>query len=105
MKNKFKSDIPIFATFMFTLFLFVLFVFGIESIAYLLFKRSYKIDKYLMYLLVSIFALPNYLCVFKNRKFLFFFDRKLTNVVVILYSLSIFFISIIFILLGGTRVN
>ena len=103
LKEKAKSDIPFFATFMFTLFLFVLVVFGADSIIYFLLKTNYQLSRYFMYGLVFVFAVPNYLIVFKNKKFLDFYDKKLPHLKVLLLILLIFFLSLSLILIGGVR--
>ena len=105
LKEKANSDIPLFATFMFTLFLFVLVTFGIESLVYLLFKTEYNLNKYIVYLLVVIIAIPNYLYVFKNSKFLDFYTEKFALPKTIIIVLFIFLCSLILVLQGGVRVD
>jgi len=103
LKEKAKSDVPFYATFMFTLFLFILIIFGTDSLIYLLLKTKYHLSRYLVFGLVFILAIPNYLLVFKDKKFLDFYDKKLSNLKVVLIILLIFFLSLISILIGGVR--
>lgn len=78
LREKAKSGIPFFATFMFTLFLFVLVVNGIDIIIYLLFKTKYQLGRFFVLCLMVLFAVPNYIFIFKNKKFLAFYDEKLS---------------------------
>ena len=103
LKEKAKSDIPFFATFMYTLFLFLLILNGAESLILILFKTSDWLSRYVMYGLLFIFGVPNYLIVFKNKKFLDFYDKKLPHLKVVLLILLIFFSSLSLILIGGVR--
>jgi hypothetical protein len=103
LKEKAKSDIPFFATFMFTLFLFVLIVYGADSLIAILLKTKYNVSRYLMFGLVFIVAIPNYLVVFKDNKFLDFYDKKLSHLKVIISILLIFVLSLGFVLMGGVR--
>lgn len=103
LKEKAKSDIPFYATFMFTLFLFVLIVFGGDSLIYLLLKSKHQLNRYFMFGLIFIVAIPNYLLVFKDKKFLDFYDKKLSHLKVTLIILLIFFLSLSLILIGGVR--
>ncbi len=103
LKEKAKSDIPFYATFMFTLFLFVLIVFGADSLIYILLKTKHQLNRFLVFGLIFIVAIPNYLLVFKDRKFLHFYDKKLSHLKVILIILLIFFSSLTSILIGGVR--
>jgi hypothetical protein len=103
LKDKAKSDIPFFATFMFTLFLFVLLIFGIESIVHFLLKTTFILSRYLVYLLVVVFAIPNYFYVFKDNKVLEYFDHKLSAFKTTAIILLIFVGSLVSILLGGVR--
>ena len=102
-KEKAKSDIPIYATFMFTLFLFVLIVFGADSLFYLMYDTKYKLSRYLVFGLIGIIAIPNYLFVFKDKKFLSFYEYKLSQQKVIILILLIFCLSLLLILNGGVR--
>lgn len=103
LKEKAKSDVPFYATFMFTLFLFILIVFGIDSIIYLFLKTKYKLSGYFIYSLIITFAIPNYLIVFKNKKFLALYDMRLSYLKVLLIVGVIFFSSLLLILKGGVR--
>jgi len=103
LKDKAKSNIPFFATFMFTLFLFVLLIFGIDSLIYLLFKTTYYLSKFLMYGLVIIFAVPNYFYVFKDEKFLEYYHKRLPSLYVLAIVVFIFVGSLVLILQGGVR--
>lgn len=102
-REKAKSDIPLYATFMFTVFLYILLIFGIDSFIYFLLKSKYNIGRYFMYGLVIIFAVPNFLLVFKNRRFLEYYEDRLSVQKVILLILLIFFSSLTLILIGGRR--
>ncbi len=101
LKEKAKSDIPFFATFMFTLFLFILIVHGVDSIVYLFLKIKNIQNKYITYVLVFIFAIPNYLLVFKDKKFLHFYDKKLSYLKTVLAILLIFSICLGLVLIAG----
>ena len=103
LKVKAKSDIPFFATFMFTLFLFVLIVFGVDSLLHLLLKTKHQLSRYLVFSLIFIIAIPNYLFVFKDKLFLDFYDKKFSNLKVIVLILLIFSLSLILVLTGGVR--
>ncbi len=105
LKEKAKSDVPFYATFMFTLFLFVLIVFGTDSLFYLLLKTKYQLNRYLVFGLLFIVAIPNYLLVFKDKKFLDFYDKKFSHLKVTLFILLIFFLTLSLILIGGARVS
>lgn len=103
IKEKAKSDIPIFATYMFTLFLFLLTINGIDSLVFILFKTRDWLSKYVMYSIVFIIAIPNYFFVFKDKKFLEIYEKKLPHIKVVLLILLVFFSSLSLILLGGVR--
>lgn len=103
LKEKANSDIPIFATYMFTLFLFVLLVFGVDSLIFLVFKTTYQLSREWMYCMVLIFAIPNYFLVFKSSKFLEFYKSRLSHKNVIFLILLIFISSLTLILIGGVR--
>ncbi len=103
LKEKAKSDIPFFATFMFTVFLFVLILNGVESFIYILFKTQDQLSINLVYAYVFIFSIPNYLLVFKGKRFLEFYDNKLPHLRVVVILLLIFLSSLILILMGGVR--
>lgn len=105
LKEKAKSDIPFFATFMFTLFLFVLVFFGVDSIIYFLFKTKDIPNRFFVFCLILVFAVPNYLLVFKNKKFLDFYDKKISGSKVILLILLIFISSLSLVLIKGPRVG
>lgn len=102
-KEKVKSDIPFFASYMFTLFLLVLVVYGLDSIIYLLIESNYKLTKYHVYGIVSVFAIFNYFMVFKNEAFLKFYDNRLP-LLKVLILISVIFISCLgLILIAGVR--
>ena len=103
LREKAKSDIPFFATFMFTLFLFLLIINGIDSLIFILFNTRDWLSRYVMYGLVFIIAIPNYLFVFKDKKFLDFYEQKPPHLRVVLLILLIFFSSLSLILIGGVR--
>ncbi len=102
-RDKIKSDVPYYATFMFTLFLFVSFIFGCESLIYILLKKGYQLNKFLVYGSVIIFAIPNYLIVFKNKDDFEKADKKLSYLTVTIISIFILVASLILVLLGGVR--
>jgi hypothetical protein len=104
LRDSAKSDIPYFATFMFTLFLFVLSMSGIESLIYLLFKTKDYLSKFLMYGIVVMFAAPNYFYVFKDGKFLKYYHKKLPSSYVLAIVILIFVGSLVLILQAGPRV-
>ena len=105
LKEKAKSDIPLFATFMFTLFLFVLLIFGLESLIYLLLKTQYYVSRYLVYLVVAFFAIPNYFFIFKDQKFLELYTEKLAWTKIITIVLLIFVCSLTLVLTAGVRID
>ena len=105
LKEKAKSDIPLYASFMFTIFLFVLVLYGIESLFYLLLKYNFKIDKYLAYCICFIFAILNYFLVFKDKEFLKFYDVRISTIRTVILVLVIFISNLAFILLGGVRLG
>lgn len=102
-KEKVKSDIPFFASYMFTLFLLVLLIYGLDSIIYLLIKTNYELTKYHVYGIVSVFAIFNYFMVFKNKSFLALYDNRLPLLKVLILISVIFISCLSLILIAGVR--
>ena len=105
LKEKAKSDIPLFASFMFTVFLFVLILYGIESLFYLLLKYNFKIDKYLAYCICIIFGFLNYFFVFQDKELLKFYHVRTTTIRTVILVSVIFISNLAFVLLGGVRLG
>ena len=102
-KEKIKSDIPFFASYMFILFLLVLVVYGLDSMIYLLVQANYELTKYHVYGIVSLFAIFNYFMVFKNKSFLKFYDNRLSLLKVLVLISMIFISCLSLILIAGVR--
>jgi hypothetical protein len=103
LRDRARSTIPVFATFMFTLFLFMLVLHGIDSLIYLLFNTPYIFNKYVVYVLLAIISIPNYLFVFRNKMFLEHYREKTPSIFVILIVIAIFAGSIFLITQAGPR--
>ncbi len=103
LKEKAKSDIPLFSSFMFTVFLFILVLHSVESVFYLLLKYKFKFDKSLVWCMCIIFAIFNYSFVFRNKLFLDLYDVRISNTSTIIVISGIFISSLTFVLLGGIR--
>ena len=103
MRDKANSDIPVFATFMFTLFMLMLLFYGIDSLIYLLFGTPYFLNKYIMYAILVIIAIPNYLFFFRNEKFLACYRERMPSLYVILIVFILFAGSLFLILQAGPR--
>ena len=100
LKEKTKSTVPTYATFMFTLFLSIFLVYGADRFISVIFKTDFKISKFIMYGLLIIIGIPNYIYIFKDDKFLSFYNEKISNLNVISIILIIITLCVIMILLG-----
>lgn len=101
LKDKAKSDIPYFGTYMFTLFLFELIMFIVDSILSLALKEKSVFSHLILYVFLIIFALVNYVYVFKNKTFMKYYDKKAAFSSVILIIFFIFISSMALVLIVG----
>lgn len=103
LRDHARSDIPLFATYMFTVFLFILLAHAIDSLCFLFFKTPYVLKEWVVYLLSGVFGLFNYFLVFKNRSFLKYEHDRLHPVLMFFIVVLIFGGSLGLILCAGPR--
>lgn len=101
LRDKAKSDIPFFATFMLTLFLVQLSFYGINSLYRILFDDSLQLNGYMGYSVSLIFGVPNYFFVFRNKKFMEYYKQKMPSIYVIAIVVFVFTMSLFLILQAG----
>lgn len=98
-----NADIATFSTFMFTIFLFELILFAADSLVYLLFKTPYYLQSRNAFIIAAIFCIPNYLLVFRKKRFLEYENRTMTNFQLLAIVVLTFGISLGLILYTGPR--
>src|ERR1700742_2149536 len=84
LRDKARSDIPFFATFMFTLLLFQLLVYCIQSLYRIFIDTSFSYNAYEGLLISFIFGIPNYFFVFRNEKFMEYYKGRMRSRYVLL---------------------
>ncbi|ANI90302.1 hypothetical protein A9P82_13970 [Arachidicoccus ginsenosidimutans] len=75
---------------MFILFLFVLLFYGLDALLFLIFKTPYIFTEHIMYLIVGIFGILNYILVFKNNEFLQYTSKRLNPILTFIVIIAIF---------------
>jgi hypothetical protein len=103
LRDKARSDIPIFATFVFILLLVQMSFYALESLFEIIFRKNFVLNGYVGYVISLIFAIPNYFFVFRNNKFLDYYHQKLPSIYTILIIVVVFGGSLALILLAGPR--